>query len=111
MIAIAIAMKPRLLIADEPTTALDVRTQARIIDLLRRLVDEDGMGLIFITHDLALVAGLAQNIAVMRQGADRRGWCDARCVHAAEPSLHAHAVRGVVACAGALCRRVRQAGA
>ncbi len=68
VIAMAIAMRPKLLIADEPTTALDVTTQARILDLLRRLVDEDGMGLIFITHDLAVVAELADDIAVMRHG-------------------------------------------
>jgi len=68
VIASAIALKPKLLIADEPTTALDVTTQARILELLQRLVDEDGMGLIFITHDLAVVAGLADNVAVMRHG-------------------------------------------
>jgi peptide/nickel transport system ATP-binding protein len=68
VIASAIALRPKLLIADEPTTALDVTTQARILDLLRRLVDEDGMGLIFITHDLAVVAGLAAKVAVMRHG-------------------------------------------
>jgi peptide/nickel transport system ATP-binding protein len=68
VIAMAIAMGPKLLIADEPTTALDVTTQARILDLLRRLVDEDGMGLIFITHDLGVVAGLADKVAIMRRG-------------------------------------------
>ena len=68
VIAMAIALKPRLLIADEPTTALDVTTQARIVDLLKRLVSEDGMGMIFITHDLGLVAGLADDIAIMRRG-------------------------------------------
>jgi peptide/nickel transport system ATP-binding protein len=68
VIAGAIAMKPKLVIADEPTTALDVTTQARILDLLKRLVDEDGTGLIFITHDLAIVAGLADTVAVMRHG-------------------------------------------
>src|SRR5207244_6350365 len=52
VIASAIALKPKLLIADEPTTALDVTTQARMLELFRRLVDEDGVGLIFITHDL-----------------------------------------------------------
>ena len=67
-IAMAIALRPRLLIADEPTTALDVTTQAQILDLLKRLVDEDGMGLLLITHDLAVVAGLADRIAIMRHG-------------------------------------------
>jgi len=68
VIAMAIALRPRLLIADEPTTALDVTTQAQILVLLKRLVDEDGMGMIFITHDLAVVAGLADRVAVMRHG-------------------------------------------
>jgi peptide/nickel transport system ATP-binding protein len=68
VIASAIALQPKLLIADEPTTALDVTTQARILELLRRLVDEDGMGLIFITHDLAVVAGIADTVSVMRNG-------------------------------------------
>ncbi len=68
VIAMAIALRPSLLIADEPTTALDVTTQAQILALLRRLVDEDGMGLIFITHDLALVAEAAHRMSVMRAG-------------------------------------------
>jgi peptide/nickel transport system ATP-binding protein len=68
VIASAIALRPKLLIADEPTTALDVTTQAHVLELFRRLVDEDGMGLIFITHDLAVVAGLADEVAVMRAG-------------------------------------------
>ena len=68
VIASAIALRPKLLIADEPTTALDVTTQARIIELLKRFVDEDGMGMIFITHDLAVIAGLADEVAVMRYG-------------------------------------------
>ncbi len=68
VIASAIALKPKLLIADEPTTALDVTTQARILELLRRLVDEDGMGLAFITHDLAVVADIADTVSVMRHG-------------------------------------------
>jgi peptide/nickel transport system ATP-binding protein len=68
VIAMAIAMRPRLLIADEPTTALDVTTQAQILKLLQRLVDEDGMGLVFITHDLGVVAGLADKVTIMRRG-------------------------------------------
>jgi len=68
VIAMAVAMRPKLLIADEPTTALDVTTQAQILKLLQRLVDEDGMGLIFITHDLGVVAGIADKVAIMRQG-------------------------------------------
>ncbi|NOZ32713.1 MAG: ABC transporter ATP-binding protein [Alphaproteobacteria bacterium] len=68
VIAMAIALRPALLIADEPTTALDVTTQAQILDLLARLVDEDGMGMILITHDLAVVAEHADRIAIMRAG-------------------------------------------
>ena len=67
-IAMAIAAGPRVLIADEATTALDVTTQARILALLRRLVAEEGLSLLLITHDLAVVAGLADRIAVMRGG-------------------------------------------
>ncbi|ETX14869.1 microcin C ABC transporter ATP-binding protein YejF [Roseivivax halodurans JCM 10272] len=67
-IAMAVALRPRLLIADEPTTALDVTTQARILDLLKRLVREDGMGLLLITHDLAVVHGIADRLAVMQGG-------------------------------------------
>ncbi|PWK60846.1 ABC transporter ATP-binding protein [Roseicyclus mahoneyensis] len=67
-IAAAIALNPRLLIADEPTTALDVTTQAQILALLRSLVRDDGLALLLITHDLAVVAGMADRIAVMQAG-------------------------------------------
>jgi peptide/nickel transport system ATP-binding protein len=69
VIAIAIACGPKLLIADEPTTALDVTTQAQILDLLVQLAREDGMGLLMITHDLAVVAQMADRITVMQHGA------------------------------------------
>ncbi|TPW31265.1 ABC transporter ATP-binding protein [Pararhizobium mangrovi] len=69
VIAMAIVLKPKLLIADEPTTALDVTTQANILALLKRLVAEDGAGLVLITHDLAVMAGMADRIVVMRNGA------------------------------------------
>src|SRR5690606_1281239 len=68
VIAMAIALRPRLLIADEPTTALDVTTQAQILTLLQKLVGEDGMGMILITHDLAVVAGNADRVTIMRNG-------------------------------------------
>ena len=68
MIAMAIACNPRLLIADEPTTALDVTIQAQILDLLRRLQRERGMALILITHDLAVVAEMAARAQVMYAG-------------------------------------------
>ncbi len=67
-IAMAIALRPKLLIADEPTTALDVTTQAQILDLLRGLVEDERMALLLITHDLAVVSGAAQRTAVMDQG-------------------------------------------
>ena len=68
VIAMAIALRPRLLIADEPTTALDVTTQAQILDLLKSLAKADNMGLLMITHDLAVVADMADRIVVMRKG-------------------------------------------
>ena len=67
-IALAIAEAPDLLIADEPTTALDVTTQAQILDLLRDLVRTEGMSLLLITHDLAVVSGIADHVAVMKSG-------------------------------------------
>jgi peptide/nickel transport system ATP-binding protein len=68
MIAMALAGNPRLLIADEPTTALDVTTQAEILDLLKRLQVTRGMALLLITHDLGIVAEVADDVAVMRYG-------------------------------------------
>jgi oligopeptide/dipeptide ABC transporter ATP-binding protein len=68
MIAMALAGHPRLLIADEPTTALDVTVQAQILDLLTALRAEEGMAMLLITHDLGLVAGYAERVAVMYAG-------------------------------------------
>ncbi|MDX3214857.1 ABC transporter ATP-binding protein [Streptomyces sp. ME02-6991-2B] len=68
MIAMAIALEPELVIADEPTTALDVTVQAQVMDLLAELQREYGMGLILITHDLGVVADVADEIAVMYAG-------------------------------------------
>jgi peptide/nickel transport system ATP-binding protein/oligopeptide transport system ATP-binding protein len=68
MIAMALACKPQLLIADEPTTALDVTVQAQILDLLRELQTETGMSIILITHDLGVVAEMADEVAVMYAG-------------------------------------------
>lgn len=68
MIAMALACNPQILIADEPTTALDVTIQAQIIDLVRRLQEDIGMAVIWITHDMSLLAGLADRINVMYAG-------------------------------------------
>lgn len=68
MIAMALACKPKLLIADEPTTALDVTIQAQIIQLIRELQQEMGMGVIFITHDMGVVAEIADRVLVMLRG-------------------------------------------
>ena len=68
MIAMAIACHPQILIADEPTTALDVTVQLEILKLLRQLQTETGMGMIFITHDLGVVAEIADDVAVMHNG-------------------------------------------
>jgi oligopeptide transport system ATP-binding protein len=68
MIAMALACNPELLIADEPTTALDVTIQAQIVELVKRLRDEIGMAIIWITHDLGVVAGLADRMMVMYAG-------------------------------------------
>jgi len=68
MIAMAIACQPKVLIADEPTTALDVTVQLEILKLLKKLQTETGMGMIFITHDLGVVAEIADDVAVMYKG-------------------------------------------
>lgn len=68
MIAMALSCNPKLLIADEPTTALDVTTQAQILDLMKELQEDYGMALLFITHDLGVVAEIADDVAVMYLG-------------------------------------------
>jgi len=68
MIAMALANKPDILIADEPTTALDVTIQAQILELLARIKREEGMGLLFITHDLGIVERIADKVCVMKEG-------------------------------------------
>lgn len=68
VIAIAVAAGPTLLVADEPTTALDVTVQAQILELLRTLRDETGMGVLFISHDLGVIGQLCERVAVMYRG-------------------------------------------
>jgi oligopeptide/dipeptide ABC transporter ATP-binding protein len=68
MIAMALACNPKLMIADEPTTALDVTIQAQILDLMNKLKRETGASILFITHDLGVIAEMAQNVAVMYAG-------------------------------------------
>ncbi len=79
MIAMALACEPKLLIADEPTTALDVTIQAQILELLRKLQDKLGMSIIFITHDLGVIAECAKEVVVMYAGrvVER---CDAKTI-------------------------------
>jgi len=103
VIAIACALKPKLLIADEPTTALDVVLQAQILDLLRDLVDEHRMGLLLISHDLAVVTEMADRITILRGGEVMESGETARTLSAqahpytrqlAEASMHVPASRG-----------------
>src|SRR5690606_19163338 len=68
MIAIALACRPDILIADEPTTALDVTIQAQILDLMQKLQQETGMAIIFITHDLGVIAEISDQVMVMYAG-------------------------------------------
>ena len=89
MIAMALALRPEVLIADEPTTALDVTIQAQILKLLKELQAETGMGLILITHDLGVVAEVADRVAVMHDGPHRRDRAGARHLRRAAASVHA----------------------
>ena len=89
MIAMALSCRPRLLIADEPTTALDVTVQAQVLRLLRALQREYGMGLIFITHDMGVVAEMADRVLVMRDGVKVEEGDAVRVFDAPSASLYA----------------------
>ena len=89
MIAMALACEPRLLIADEPTTALDVTIQAQILDLMRELKEKTGAAIMLITHDLGVVAEMAQRVVVMYAGRKVEEAPVARAVRAAAASVHA----------------------
>ncbi len=93
MIALALACNPALLIADEPTTALDVTIQAQILDLLRRLQTELGMSILFVTHNLGVVAEIAHEVVVMYAGRVVEAGAGRGAVRAPEASLHAGPAR------------------
>jgi ABC-type dipeptide/oligopeptide/nickel transport system ATPase component len=100
-IAMALACRPRLLIADEPTTALDVTIQAQILDLLRSLQQQQGMAVLFITHDLGVVAELANRVVLMRHGeVVEQGDVETVFHHPAHPYT-----RGLLACRPRLDQR------
>ena len=102
MIAMALACNPEILIADEPTTALDVTVQKEILLLLKRLQKENGMGMIFITHDLAVVSEIADEIAVMHNGCIvEKGSTDDILKRAKEPYT-----RGLLACRPPMGKRL-----
>jgi peptide/nickel transport system ATP-binding protein len=103
MIAMALSCNPKLLIADEPTTALDVTIQAQILDLLRRLRDQRGMGMIFITHDLGVIAEIADEVAVMYRG-KLVEYGDVKSIY--ETPKHPY-TKGLLACRPKLDSRLR----
>ena len=93
MIAIALACEPRVLIADEPTTALDVTIQAQILTLLDDLKERLGMATLLVTHDMGVVAGRTEPDQRHVRGADRRDGADRGAVQRDAPPVHAGAAR------------------
>ena len=91
MIAMALACDPKLLIADEPTTALDVSVQAQILALLRELMRERSMALALVTHDMGVIAALADDVLVMRAGSVVERGAAPRSSRAAPARIHARA--------------------
>ena len=104
MIAMAISCDPAILIADEPTTALDVTVQAEIIQLLKELQQEHGMGIIFITHDLGVIASIAQRVVVMHRGKV----VEEGQVHDIFKNPKHPYTRGLIACRPTLGRKLRR---
>ncbi len=104
MIAMAISCDPAILIADEPTTALDVTVQAEIIQLLKELQQEHGMGIIFITHDLGVIASIAQRVVVMHRGKV----VEEGEVHDIFKNPKHPYTRGLIACRPTLGRKLRR---
>ena len=120
MIAMALVLEPKLLIADEPTTALDVTTQKQILTLIRDLQRDHGTAVLFITHDMGVVAEIADRVAVMRQGrlvetgsldtilrAPDHGIYPQPALGGAEPGA-ARAAPGITGAGGAGGQRTRQ---
>ncbi|MFE2023519.1 ABC transporter ATP-binding protein [Streptomyces sp. NPDC059499] len=95
LIAMAVACAPRLLIADEPTTALDVTIQAQILELLKELVDQEGTALLMITHDLGVVAGICDEVNVLYAGRAVES-ADRRELFAAPTHPYAHGLLGSI---------------
>ena len=97
MIAIALSCDPELLIADEPTTALDVTVQAQVLDLLEELRESHGTAMILITHDMGVVAEAAHDVVVMYAGPDRRAGARARALRPSRAPVHGGAARRAAA--------------
>ena len=108
MIAMSIANDPELLIADEPTTALDVTVQAQVLEVLERIQDRTNSSIILITHDLGVVAGVVDRVIVMYAGRQVELGLDRRHVLRAEAPVHRGAAR--VAAAPGPARRQERAG-
>jgi ABC-type dipeptide/oligopeptide/nickel transport system ATPase component len=108
MIAVALSCDPRLLIADEPTTALDVTTQAQILDLLRTLQRERGMAIMLITHNLGVVAEMADDVVVMYLGPSGRAGQRRRDLPRSKAPVHEallQSIRASSRCRSRSCRR------
>ena len=106
MIAMALACRPRLLIADEPTTALDVTIQAQILELIKLLQDEEGMSVLFITHDMGVVAEIANRTVVMYNG-EAVETADTRQIFAAPKHPYTRALLAAVPRLGSMGERKR----